>query len=416
LKELELCKRNNSCRYCSSKNLESILFLGEHPPSNSFLKEEDIPKERSFPLEIYFCNDCALVQLLDVVSPEHMFGDYLYLSSTSRALKEHYAHLVTRLFKDFELGSNKKVCDIGCNDGILLDAYASVGDVIRIGVEPSSVHDVAEKKGHKIYSNFFTPEVAKKIVADHGKIDIASAMNIYPHVDDISEFTKGVKQLIAEKGTFIVEASYLIDLIEKKLFDTIYHEHLCYLSLTPVVNFLKKFDLEVFHVERLSFGASGPALRFFIGHKGAHEIQSSVGDLLTFEEGWGVKDMQTYKNFGNQVDRAKIELNALMSTLCEEGKSIGGYGAPAKGNTLLNYFEIDDKKVSCIAETNELKQGMLTPGSHIPIISEEEFLKRKPDYALLLTWNYLDFFLEKSEYIKNGGKFIVPLPEPRILP
>ena len=236
-------------------------------------------------------------------------------------------------------------------------------------------------------------------------------------MDDISGFTRGVPRLLAVDGIFIIEASYLIDLIDQTLFDTIYHEHLCYYSLTPMVPFFERHGLEIFDAERVDFGASGPAIRVYTQKAGGpHRHAPRVKQLLEFEASWGVKNLEKYLSYARNVKQMKKDALTLIQEIKDSGAHIGGYGAPAKGNTLLNYFGLTSNIIEYIAETNEIKQGLLTPGSHIPIISEEAFIERMPPYALLLTWNYLEFFLEKSGYIKNGGKFIVPIPAPRIAP
>ncbi|HSX38036.1 MAG TPA: class I SAM-dependent methyltransferase [Chlamydiales bacterium] len=408
--------KNTTCRYCQSDRLFKFLSLGDQPPSNSFLPAAKIAEEEKFPLDVYLCENCFLVQLLDVVSAEKIFHEYVYLASSSKALKNHYAQLATQITERFELKKGDVVVDIGCNDGILLSGYSS-SELVKVGVEPSKVADIAAKAGFRVFKGFFSPEIAKSIVRDCGKVKIATATNVFPHVDNISRFTDGIAPLLSDDGVFIIEASYLIDVIDQTLFDTIYHEHLCYLSLTPVVRFLASHGLEVFDVVRVPFGASGPALRVFAQKiKGPRAVLSSVREMLEMEAKWGVGNVERYTGYADQVNKIKSEVLKLMRELQETGSRIGGYGAPAKGNTLLNYFNIKPDLVNKIAETNELKQGLLTPGSHIPIVSEERFLEEMPEYALLLTWNYLEFFLKNSEYIRRGGKFIVPIPFPRIVP
>jgi hypothetical protein len=407
--------KNSICRYCGSTNLVRFLSLGDQPPSNSFIHPNQITHEKKYPLDVYFCESCYLVQLIDVVPAEIIFDDYLYLSSSSKALKKHYAELASYLTKRFKLHKGDSVIDIGCNDGILLHGYSN--DIKRIGVEPSKVAEVAIADGFEVIKEFFSAGTAEKIVKKFGPVKIATATNVFAHVDNIAAFVKGLPILLGDDGVFIIEAPYLIDTIDQTLFDTIYHEHLCYLSLSPMDQFFKKFGLKIFDVERINFGASGPAIRVFVQpQKGGRKIESSVKKMLIDEKNWGIGNIKTYQGYAKKVETVKTEVLHLIKKIKASGARIGGYGAPAKGNTLLNYFEITSEQIECIAETNEEKQGLLTPGTHIPIVSEDNFIKKLPDYALLLTWNYLDFFLEKSEYIKKGGKFLVPLPNPRIVP
>jgi hypothetical protein len=407
---------NSKCRYCGSTRLVQFLSLGQQPPSNSFLRPDQLAREHRYPLEVYFCEECFLVQLLEVVAAEEIFGDYLYLASTSKALKNHYAALATDVTRRFDLQPGHVVTDIGCNDGVLLSGYSLEG-LVRVGVEPSKVAHYAEAAGFSVVRGFFGPEVARRIVSTYGKAKVVTATNVFPHVDDIGTFTDGLPLLLDQDGVFIIEASYLLDLIDQTLFDTIYHEHLCYLSLTPMVPFFKRHGLQVFAVEKVPFGASGPAIRVWAQKAGGRrQIEASVPQMLAAEKEWGVGVLERYRHYSTQVEAIKRELLAMVKHVRASGARVGGYGAPAKGNTLLNYVGLTAQEIECVAETSKIKQGLLTPGSHIPIVSEEEFLSRMPQYALLLTWNYLDFFLKNSDYIKKGGRFIVPIPEPRIVP
>ncbi len=408
--------RNSHCRYCGGSQLTQFLSLGAQPPSNSFLKPEQIPLEQRYPLDVYLCESCFLVQLLDVVEPEEIFREYLYLASTSKALKNHYAALTARLMQRFALKAGDVVVDIGCNDGVLLAGYTLPG-IVRVGVEPSSVAEYAEAAGNKVVRGFFGADAAKQIASSYGKARIVTATNVFPHVDNIGAFTDGLPQVLADDGVFIIEASYLIDLIDQTLFDTIYHEHLCYLSLTPMVPFFERHGLQIIAAERVPFGASGPAIRVWAQKRGGpHKVEASVAETLAAEKQWGVDKLSRYQAYSAQVEKVRQDLLALIASLKAKGAKIGAYGAPAKGNTLLNYVGLTARDLECVAENNKIKQGLLTPGSHIPVVSDEEFLARMPQYALLLTWNYLDFFLKHSDYIKRGGRFIVPLPNPRIAP
>lgn len=409
------CSRNTACRYCGSADLAPFLDLGRHPPSDAFIRPEEVPLEVRYPLEVFWCRSCTLVQLLDVVPPQVLFGDYAYLASASKALRDHYAALTRTLCERFGVGAGSLVVDIGCNDGIMLDGYGRT-DLRCVGIEPSTVADIAAAKGYDIVREFFSPAVAADIVARHGQARIVTATNVFPHVDDVASFATGVARLLADDGVFVIEASYLRDVIDDVLFDTIYHEHLCYVSLTTVVPFLARCGLQVFDAERIPFGASGGAIRIFASRSVAgRDPGPNVTRILAEEEAWGVRREDRYLDYARRVSGVRERLLSLLGDLRGKGTRIGGYGAPAKGNTLLNYLGLDTATIECIAETNERKMGRLTPGTHIPVVSEQEFLSREYPLALLLTWNYLEFFLAKSPYIAAGGRFIVPLPEPRIV-
>jgi hypothetical protein len=408
--------KNSRCRYCGGDQLTKFLSLGEQPPSNSFIRPDQIDSEERYPLDVYLCENCYLVQLLDVVSAKQIFGDYLYLASSSKALKAHYAQLVTDVAARIGLRAGDVVVDIGCNDGILLSGYPVEG-LVRIGVEPSKVADYAEAAGFKVIRAFFGPDAARTIVEEFGQARVVTATNVFAHVDDIGRFLDGVPLLLRDDGIYIVEISYLVDLIDQTLFDTIYHEHLCYLSLTAMVPFFERHGMQIFAAEREPIGASGPAIRVLAQKRGGpRAIERSVPEMLSAEAKWGIADTSHYRRYSDRVEKLRRDLKALIQSLRARGDRLAAYGAPAKGNTLLNYVGLTTSDIDCVAETNPIKQGLLTPGSHIPVVSEEEFLERMPDYALLLSWNYLDFFLKNSDYIRKGGRFIVPIPAPRIVP
>ncbi len=404
-----------SCRYCGSHDLRPVVSLGEHPPSNSFLREEDIPRETRAPLEVVRCGPCALSQLRHTVDLETVFDDYLYLSSTSQALRQHYGTLAKDLSHRFGLGPGDLVVDIGCNDGVLLREFDP--RLARVGVEPSRVGELARREGLEVVGGFFGRSVAHNIVSAHGTASLVTATNVFAHVDRIGDFTDGLPELLGDDGIFVAEMSYLPHLIDGVLFDTIYHEHILYLSLTPMIPFLAAHGLYVFDVELVPLGASGPAFRVFASSSPERRVQTeNVGGILSYERGWGIDDDARYLAFSDAVGTKRRQILDLIEDLTSHGGPLGAYGAPAKGNTLLNFLNLDRATIAMIAETNPLKQGLVAPGSHIPIVSEAAFLETMPAHALLLSWNYVDHFLQSSEYIRRGGRFLVPLPEPRVLP
>jgi hypothetical protein len=408
--------KNDKCRYCSSTDLHSILNLGDQPPSNSFIDKTKIHFEQRFPLEIYLCRECYLVQLLDVVSASDIFGEYHYTSSSSIALVNHFKKFTSSIVNDFELKDKDLVVDIGCNDGVTLESYPDIG-LLKVGVEPSSVGQIAKNKKLDVVSDFFSLRVAQSIVNKYGPSKVVTATNVFAHIDNMSDFIKGIPILLDDEGVFIVEVSYLLDLIDSNLFDTIYHEHLCYLSLTPLIRFLESNNLDVFDVKRNPIGASGPSITVYIKKSSStRAISKSVQDTISLEEDWGVGDMKNYIDFSARVSSLREDTLKILDEYKMKGIKIGGFGAPAKGNTLLNYYNLSKDNIVAIADNTELKQGKVTPGSHIPIISDNDLLSLNLKYALLLSWNYKDYFIEESDFIKSGGKFIVPLPYPHIAP
>jgi SAM-dependent methyltransferase len=390
--------------------------LGDQPPSNSFIAPSEIPQEKTFALMVNLCRDCGLSQLSVVVSSEDIFDDYFYLSSTSRALKRHYQGMINAIIEEFKPPRNSLVVDIGCNDGITLRCYPR--DHYRVlGVEPSSAGKYALAEGFKVIQTFFNAEAGPKIRAEFGGAAVITATNVVAHVDDITSFVQGVHSLLDDDGIFVIEFPYLKDMVEQNLFDTIYHEHLSYLALTPLTRLFSDVGLRAFHVIRVDVGASGPALRLFVcREKSPHRPHQTLTNMLADEKTWGIIHPEPYNAFADRVSEIKTTLKHLLGDLNRQGFKVGAFGAPAKGNTLLNYVGLTPDEIVAVAENNELKIGKVTPGSHIPIISDEEFLEANVPYAILLSWNYADFFLQNAEYIKRGGKFIIPLPQCVIKP
>ena len=408
--------KRTTCRICGSEALEEYLDLGDQPPSNSFISEDQIPGEQVFPLKVDLCTCCGMSQLQDVVSATDIFDDYHYLASTSKALCRHYQELVEAAIERLKPADNALVVDVGCNDGILLKGYPK--DRFRIlGVEPSSAGDYARKEGFDVDQAFFNQETGSRLSKSHGKASIITATNVFAHVDDIHSFARGVEAFLANDGMFITEFPYLGDMLEHCYFDTIYHEHLSYLALAPLVTLFKDCGLRAVRVERTEIGASGPALRLFVAlESSSHPTDESISDLLAEEQSWGVARRERYQAFAARVAEVKQELLKTITQLNAAGHKVGAYSAPAKGNTLLNYLKLEKDQIQLVSENNELKIGKLTPGTHIPIISDPEFIEAGITHALLLSWNYVDFFVKNTDFIKQGGKFIVPLPQPVIRP
>lgn len=406
------------CRSCEYEDLKLVLDLGDQPPSNSFIKPEEVAQnsEKRYPLAIVFCPKCYLLQLSYSVDPHELFSDYVYVSSTSRTLREHLAGLAQTLFHLVKPSAKDLVVDIGSNDGSLLRGYQNLHANV-LGIEPSSVADIALANGIRTHKGFFSEKTAQEIKAKFGEAKIISATNVFAHIADQNDFIQGLNTLLADDGVFVMEASYVVDLVGKNLFDTIYHEHLYYYSVHSLDTLLQKRGLRVFDVERLEFGPSGPPLRAFICKQNApFKTKESVTQFKKKELELGFHQSKVYLEFSKRVWKIREDLRALLTELKAKGEKILGYGASAKGNTILNTFGLDTSWIDCILEMNSLKVGLLTPGTHIPVVSETEFDTSAYKYALLLSWNLVNEFLEKADFIKKGGKFILPLPQPKIVP
>lgn len=401
------------CRICKGRDLARILSLGEQPPVDNFIDAADLSREKRYPLDVYFCGTCNLVQLLDVVAEDELFhGEYAYFSSASAPLVEHFRSYADDL-KYEHMSPGDLVVDIGSNDGALLQFFT---DGYRtLGIEPSAnVADMARKKGIETQDGFFAVAMAKEIVAKYGKAKVITANNVFAHIDDLDEIVRGVKELLADDGVFVSESHYLLDLVEKLEFDTVYHEHLCYYSVKPLRHLFERFGMEVCDVRRVA--THGGSIRVYARKKNDTPVKPSVQELLDLEERAGLHTLSRFGTLQKEVDAIRERLVSLVRGFRAEGKAVTAYGAPAKGNTLLNFcgFTADDLKY--VTDTTPYKIGLLTPGSHIPVVSPDILKTDTPDYILLLAWNYKDFILKKEQALRDrGAKFIIPIPNVEIV-
>lgn len=408
--------QKNSCRMCNGINLFKFLDLGFHPPSDNFLTKKQLDQEEAyFPLDVYSCMDCGLCQLGYVVPPEMMFNEnYPYESSITKTLHEHFFSMAENICKRFSIKSNSLAIDIGSNVGVLLSGFKEQG--LRVfGVEPSSnIAELARKNSIETVSKFFSTVLAQEIVQQKGKASVITGTNVFAHVDDLDDFVKAVKMLLEETGIFVIEAPYLGTLLDGLEYDTIYHEHLSYLSLKPMLKFFKKNGMDIFDVEMKSI--HGGTYRYFICREGKHVISSNITKFLEVEENQQIYSETRLKKFGEDVKNHKLELLSLLIDLKRKGKRIVGISAPAKGNTLLNYCGIDSDILDYLTERSKLKIGKYAPGTHIEIFSDDVFLKDKPDYALILAWNFSkEIISNNKEFSNQGGKFIIPIPTPHVI-
>lgn len=404
------------CRVCANNHLTKFLLLGTMPLANSFLSEKELLlKEKKFPLEICFCKNCNLVQLNYIVPKELMFKNYVYASSTTNTFREHFGKMAETIKKSFLLNETSLVVDIGCNDGVLLKGFKNLGTKV-IGVEPAeNIANIAKQNGIETINDFFSKSVAEKIIGLKGYADAVTATNVFAHVDNIKEFIENVKILLKKEGIFIIEVQYLVDMLEKLTFDNIYHEHLSYFSLISLQNFFKANGMVIFNVERVD--THGGSLRAFIKKsEGKYRINNAVDELLEYENRIGINNFETYRRFSDKVYHVRDKLSGCFKNIKSKGSSIAGYGAPAKGNTLLNFCQIGADYIDYIAEDNPLKIGLYTPGMHIPVLNSQTLYEKKPNYVLILAWNFAKEIMMKTKKLtEKGVKFIIPLPEPVIL-
>ena len=404
------------CRICGNKYLKKFLSLGKTPLANHFLTKEQIKEEeKSFPLEICFCENCKLVQLTYIVPPELMFKNYVYLSSTTRTFQMHFSKMAEDISGEFNLNEKSLAVDIGSNDGILLKGFQKM-NVQTIGVEPAAnVAKLAEENGVETINSFFGEKTVREIIRRKGNADVVTATNVFAHIDNIHEVIKNVKSLLKKNGIFVIEIQYFIDTIEKMNFDNVYHEHLSYFTLTSLIYLFKMHGMQIFKVEKVE--SHGGSLRVFsMKDENKHTVNVSVPRILKHEEELGVGKFELYEKFAGKVYAVKDKLVKYLKEIKKKNKNIAAYGAPAKGNTLLNFCGIGKNEIDFIVEDNPLKQGLFSPGTHIPVVSTRMLDEKKPDYILILAWNFADEILSKTKkYADSGTKFIIPLPEPRIV-
>jgi SAM-dependent methyltransferase len=408
----KLSKTETTCRICLSSKLNPILSLGKTPLANSLLKDASQQAENRFPLDLVFCSDCSLVQITETVNPEVLFSDYVYFSSFADTTLKSAEKLVNRLITERKLNDSSLAAEIASNDGYLLQYYLRAG--IRVlGIEPAqNIASVARKKGIDTIAEFFGLDVAQKLVNSGIKADVIHANNVLAHVAELNGVVEGMSVFLKDDGVILIEAPYLKPMLDHTEFDTIYHEHLCYFSLTALDKLFRSHKLYINDVEQLSI--HGGSLRLFIEKK--EQPTSNVKEMLEQEANAGVKSASHYEQFSNKVQKLKSDLLALLKDLKSQKKSIAVYGASAKGSTLMNYFGIGKELVDFVVDRSTVKQGLYTPGNHLAILPPEKLLEAKPDYVVLLTWNFVDEILEQQKaYRELGGKFIVPIPELKVV-
>ena len=399
-----------SCRSCGHTDLLQVLNLGCVPLANALLTNEQLrEREDRFPLELYFCPQCALAQIGETVPPERLFRDYTYASSVSDTMVEHARTLVEALIERYDLGSTSRVIEVASNDGYLLQFYKARG--IRVlGIEPAAnIADLAIKKGISTLIEFFDEGLARRLAARGEVADIIHAHNVFAHVPDPNTFVGGIKQVLKPDGVAVIEAPYLRDLIGKLEFDTIYHEHFSYYSVSSVEALCRRHGLMIRDVELVPI--HGGSLRLFVAHAGG-QASHRVAELLAQEKFEGLLSFEYYRDFAERVARLKQQLLALLEGLKKQGQRVAAYGASAKGSTLMNAFGVDRRLIEFVVDRSCLKQGRFTPGNHLPILPPDALLERRPDYVLLLTWNFAaEILSQQAEFRRGGGKFILPVPE-----
>jgi len=407
--------RRTTCRMCQSENLSLVYSLAPTPIGDAYVTSDQLNiTQEMYPIDMFMCHDCGLVQLLDVISPEILYGNYIYMTSSSPEMQAHFPKYAEEVVNRIKPVPSALVVDIGSNDGTLLSYFKQYG--LRVlGVEPASeIAASATKNGVKTLPAFFTHDLAIRIKEEYGSASIITANNVFANVDDLFSLTEGIRALLAPEGVFIFESFYLADVIENKVFDFIYHEHLSAFSVAPVQKFFARMGMQLIDVQRVP--TKGGSLRYTVQLAGGpRSVSSSVEDMLDFEKKFKLYHPETYTHFLQSIDHLKQQTLATLKQLKKEGKSIAGYGASITGTTLIYHFDIGEY-LDYLVDDNPAKQGRFSPGLHIPVYPPSVLYERNPDCVLILAWRFAEPIMQKHEKYKNlGGKFIIPVPEFKII-
>jgi SAM-dependent methyltransferase len=396
------------CRSCGSSNLAPVLDLGVQPLANAYREPDDVSPEARYPLALLRCRECSLVQLTGTIPPKLMFDTYHYFSSYASTMVDSMRVLAKRLTAERGLTADDLVVEIASNDGYLLKHYLELG-VPALGVEPAqNVAVVAQENGVPTLIEYFTRRLGSELAGSGRAASVIHANNVMAHVPEINDFVAGISMALRRDGVAVIETPYLVRFVEDREFDTTYHEHVFYYSLTAVSSLVQRHGLTVTDVEQIPM--HGGSLRLFIQHSG-HPSSKRVKTLLKSERERGVTTDEYYSDFAERVEELKTEVTDLILGLRAEGATIAAYGAAAKGTVLLNHFGLDHDAIDFVVDRSVHKQGLVMPGVGIPILAAEELERRRPDYTLLLAWNFADEILEQQQcYRAAGGTFIVPVP------
>lgn len=400
-----------TCRLCGSVDLVKVLSLAPTPLANAFVGADELGREQQlYPLDVHFCNACAHLQLLDVVDPAVLYEHYVYVSGTSPVFVRHFKDYAGYVIDAFHPPADGLVVDIGSNDGTLLRQFMESGRRV-LGVDPArAISEKTQASGIPVVIDFFNAQLADRVRAEHGAASVITANNVMAHIDDLQDVMDGVRRLLAPDGVFVFEVSYLGAVVENTLFDTIYHEHIDFHSVKPLVGFFARNGLEL--IEALRVDSHGGSLRGVVQLQGGpRRPGASVAAMVAHEEAAGLDRPETFRSFAAHIDNLRNELLGLLRRLKSEGKRIAGFGAPAKLTTLVYHLGLERGMIDFVVDDSPLKQGLFTPGMHIPVVPAQQLYERRPDYVLILAWNFAGPIMHKhAAFREAGGRFILPLP------
>ena len=410
------CRLRSDCRLCNNDGLQVVCTLSSTPPANDFRPASSLNEIQDvFPLELMLCDECGHLQLGHVVDPESLFSDYVYVSGTSPSFVAHFDAYANTVWSMGAGASNDLVVDIGSNDGTLLKSFRKLGARIQ-GIDPAQkIAKAANKRGVPTIAAFFSSEIAARIVEEGGQAQIITANNVCAHIDDLSSVVEAVVTLLAPDSLFVFEVSYLLDVIEKTLFDTVYHEHLDYHALKPLVPFLQTHGLHLFHAERIP--SHGGSIRIFAAPEASgRRTSDELIALLAAEDTIGLAEPGVYGEFSRKIQNAGDELSRLIARARAEGRRIAGYGAPAKATTLMYQFGLKPEDLAYIVDDSPWKQGLHSPGLNIPVVPATRLIEDPVDDLLILAWNFAEPIIENNrQFLHSGNRFIVPLPTLKVV-
>jgi SAM-dependent methyltransferase len=408
--------RRERCRLCDSPRLERVLPIAASPIGDAYVPQDRLDEPQAcYPLDLYLCHDCGHVQNVDVVNPEILFRDYTYKTSSSLGLVEHYRAYANEVTSRFAVPQDALALEIGSNDGSLLGFFKSHGMRV-LGVDPArEIAEATTRRGIPTVAEFFGSTLAKQLREEYGPASIVAANNVFAHADDLADVVRGIHTMLAPNGVFVFEVSYLPDIVDRFLFDTVYHEHVSYHSIGPLARFFDRLDMQIFDIERIA--SKGGSIRGFAQRKqeGRHAVSQIVTTMIDDENRRGFTDPQIYRSYGAAIDERKSALAKVVDTARAQGKRVAGYGASTTVTTLMWHFELT-QKLDFLADDNPVKQGLFAPVCHIPVLPSDELYTRKPDYVVILAWNYAEPIMKRHQrYLDEGGTFVIPLPELRVV-
>lgn len=398
------------CRLCNSADLDLALSLPPSPIGDAFVSPEQRDVfQPAYPLDLRLCRDCGHVQLGHTLDPERLFREYLFETRSSLGLVEHFRRYRDHLLKRFPAQAGDLVIEIGSNDGSLLKFFQDSG--LRVlGIDPARrPAETAQLSGIPTLSEFFTSDLAEKIKQQHGTAEFVAANNVFAHAEGLRDIALGVSHLLSSEGLFVFEVSYLLDIVEKLLFDTVYHEHLSYHSIKPLVRFLNAAGLELIDVERIA--TKGGSIRCFAQRIGGpHPVKPTVAQLLDLEAAAGLDQLSTFQTMSRRISQIRDEIHQQLEPYLDGNRTVVGYGASPTATTLIYTFQLQHR-LEYLVDDNPLKQGLLSPGVHLPVYPSPELADRQPALAIILAWNYAEPILKRNErYLSQGGRFLIPMP------